>query len=114
MLFTSLESHRSSGARLGPRRTGPHDVLIMQQSPTDNADASGFQLDRSSIWPDPARRALTRPFSHPVRRPAGGALDTAIANTTRAAHATSIGRLPVAHAIRIAAQTVALLRLSSR
>jgi hypothetical protein len=102
--FASLESHWTSGAGLGPLRTGTYDVLIMQQIPPDNDDAYGFLLDWSSIWADEARRFPTRPFIYAVWPPEGGALDVAITNSTRAANAKSMGMFPVAHAFRIAAQ----------
>ena len=102
--FASLESHWTSGTGLGPLRTGTYDVLIMQQIPPDNNDAYGFLLDWSGIWADEARRFATRPFIYAVWPPEGGALDTAIVNSTRAANAKSIGLLPVAHAFRFAAQ----------
>lgn len=100
----SLEDHWISGQGLGPLRAGTQDILVMQQIPPDNPNASDFLREWSGRWADEARLYGTRPFIYAVWPPAGGELDLAIANSTAAANAKSMGLLPVAHAFRIAAQ----------
>jgi hypothetical protein len=100
----TLESHWTASAALGQLRTGGFDVLVMQQLPPDNPNASDFLRDWSGRWADEARLVDTRPVLYAVWPPEGGELDVAIANNTAAANAKSMGMFPVAQAFRLAAQ----------